>query len=388
MTKNDLAIFEDHKIRRIYDKETDTWFFSVVDVVQVLTQQTDYQTARKYWSVLKTRLKKEGSELTTKCSQLKLEAPDGKKYLTDVANVETLLRLIQSIPSPKTEPFKSWLTKVGYERIQKIADPERLLNRTRDNWSKQGCTYDDIPDFYKVYCEKDSVSLGTALMLWLDINPDGFDYQKEYYQYLRERKLYQEAEEITGKIQNAAMHSKELETIFTALAFSPKMQHAIENNIFYDANGIPIVHSVNLLKFVLWTEKKNYRRPFPKKLAIMIKEFHNVVDFRLENERLKAKNIKLEDELKIPNGKRLTTYQKVVTAALAKAYTKELLIQSFNTADNPISNKEVDKSTNTKLTYNRLTQELNDAIGFNLNQETIKEVIVDSIKHIPKVKNR
>jgi hypothetical protein len=101
MIKNDLALFEDHKIRRIYDKETDTWFFSVVDVVQVLTQQADYQTARKYWSVLKTRLKKEGSESTTKCSQLKLKAPDGKKYLTDVANVETLLRLIQSIPSPK-----------------------------------------------------------------------------------------------------------------------------------------------------------------------------------------------------------------------------------------------------------------------------------------------
>ena len=138
MIKNDLAIFEDHKIRRIYDKENDTWFFSVVDVVQVLTQQADYQTGRKYWSVLKTRLKKEGSESTTKCSQLKLKTPDGKKYLTDVANVETLLRLIQSIPSPKVEPFKLWLAKVGYERIQEIADPERSLNRARDNWSKQG----------------------------------------------------------------------------------------------------------------------------------------------------------------------------------------------------------------------------------------------------------
>lgn len=138
MIKNDLAIFEDHKIRRTYDKKSDTWFFSVVDVVQVLTHQTDYQTARKYWSVLKTRLKKEGSESTTKCSQLKLKAPDGKKYLTDVANVETLLRLIQSIPSPKAEPFKLWLAKVGYERIEEIADPERSLNRARDNWRKQG----------------------------------------------------------------------------------------------------------------------------------------------------------------------------------------------------------------------------------------------------------
>jgi len=254
-------------------------------------------------------------------------------------------------------------------------------------------TYDDIPDFYKVYYERELVSLYTAHMLWLDINPDGFDDQEEYHRYLKERGLYQEAIEITIKIQHSTKDSKELEIISTALAFSPKMQHAIENNIFYDANGIPIVDSVNLLKFVLWTEKKNYQHPFPKKLASIIKEFHNVPDFKLENERLKnelsdvkAKNIKLEDELKIPSGKRSTSYQKVVLAALAKAYTKELLIQSFNTADNPISNKELDKSTNTKLTYNKLTQELNDAIGFNLNQETIKEVIEDSIKHIPKVK--
>ncbi|MCP5363397.1 MAG: Bro-N domain-containing protein [Rickettsiaceae bacterium] len=138
MKENDLAIFEDHKIRRIYDKESDTWFFSVIDVVQVLTQQTDYQTARKYWNKLKERLRKEGSELVTICHQLKLEASDGKKYLTDVANVESLLRLIQSIPSPKAEPLKLWLAKVGYERIQEIADPERSLNRARDNWKKQG----------------------------------------------------------------------------------------------------------------------------------------------------------------------------------------------------------------------------------------------------------
>lgn len=383
MKKNDLALFEDHEIRRIYDKETDTWFFSVIDVVGVLTDSVD---AGAYWRKLKQRLTQKGSEIVTFCHGLKLEAPDGKKYLTDVANVETLLRLIQSIPSPKAEPFKSWLNKVGYERIQKIADPERLLNRTRDNRSNQGCTYDDVPDFYKVYCERELVSLYTAHMLWLDINPDGFDDQEEYHRYLRERGLYQEAIEITIKIQHTTNDSKELEIISAALAFSPKMQHTIENNILYDANGVPIVHSVNLLKFVLWTEKKNYRRPFPKKLASMIKEFHNVPDFRLENERLKAKNIKLEDELKIPKGKRLITYQKSFMAALAKAYGKESLTQSFRTADNPISNKKVDKSTNTKLTYNKLTQELNDAIGFNLNQETIKEVIEDSIKHIPKVK--
>lgn len=121
--KNDLTVFEDYKIRRLYDEETETWYFSVVDIIQVLTQQTDFQSAKNYWKVLKNRLKKEGSESVTKCNQLKMEAVDGKKYLTDVADPETLLRLIQSVPSPKAEPIKLWLAKVGYERMQDIADP-------------------------------------------------------------------------------------------------------------------------------------------------------------------------------------------------------------------------------------------------------------------------
>ena len=171
-------------------------------------------------------------------------------------------------------------------------------------------TYDDIPDFYKFYCERDLVSLGTALILWLDINPDEFNDQEEYYQYLGERKLYKKAMEITIKIQDAAIHTKELETIFTALAFSPKIEHVNKTNTSFDSNGIPIVHSVSLLNFVLWTEKKNYQHPFPKKLAIMIKEFHNVADFKEENEALKeklsdvlAQNSKLKTELETPNSK-------------------------------------------------------------------------------------
>lgn len=107
--KNTLAVFENFKIRRIYDEKSETWFFSVVDIIQVLIQQPDYQAARNYWKVLKNRLNKEGSETVTKCNRLKLEAADEKKYLTDVANPETLLRLIQSVPSPKTEPIKLWL---------------------------------------------------------------------------------------------------------------------------------------------------------------------------------------------------------------------------------------------------------------------------------------
>jgi hypothetical protein len=120
--KTDLAIFEDYNIRRIYDEKTEVWFFSVIDIVKVLTQQADFQKARKYWNKLKERLVAEGSESVTNCHQLKLEASDGKNYLTDVANPETLLRLVQSIPSPKAEPIKLWLAKVGYERMQEIAD--------------------------------------------------------------------------------------------------------------------------------------------------------------------------------------------------------------------------------------------------------------------------
>jgi DNA-damage-inducible protein D len=136
--KNDLILFEDYKVRRLYDEETETWYFSVIDIVQILTQQPEFQTARNYWNVLKTRLKKEGSQSLTNCKRLKLEAADGKKYLTDVANAETVLRLIQSIPSPKVEPIKLWLAKVGYERIQEMTDPEKSLDRARETWQKHG----------------------------------------------------------------------------------------------------------------------------------------------------------------------------------------------------------------------------------------------------------
>jgi len=136
--KTSPAIFENYKIRRVYDEKTETWYFSVVDIIQVLIQQPDYQTARKYWNKLKERLRKEGSESVTNCHRLKLEATDGKKYLTDVANAETLLRLVQSVPSPKAEPIKLWLAKVGYERMQEMAEPERALVRARENWQKHG----------------------------------------------------------------------------------------------------------------------------------------------------------------------------------------------------------------------------------------------------------
>ena len=132
------AFFEQHQIRRTYDEATETWWFSVVDIIQVLVQQPDFQIARKYWNKLKERLKKEGSESVTNCHRLKLPAADGKQYLTDVATAETLLRLIQSVPSPKAEPIKLWLARVGHERMQEMADPARALDRARDLWISHG----------------------------------------------------------------------------------------------------------------------------------------------------------------------------------------------------------------------------------------------------------
>lgn len=132
------ASFDGQSIRRVFDEATETWWFSVIDVVQVLTQQPDYQTARKYWNKLKERLGKEGSESVTNCHRLKLPAVDGKNYLTDVATAETLLRLVQSVPSPKAEPIKLWLAKVGYERMQEMADPALSLNRARQTWQQHG----------------------------------------------------------------------------------------------------------------------------------------------------------------------------------------------------------------------------------------------------------
>jgi DNA-damage-inducible protein D len=132
------AEFESQPIRRVYDEDTETWWFSVVDIVQVLTQQPNYQTARKYWNKLKERLGKEGSQSVTDCHRLKLPAADGKNYLTDVATAQTLLRLVQSVPSPKAEPIKLWLAKVGFERMQELADPARALDRARETWQKHG----------------------------------------------------------------------------------------------------------------------------------------------------------------------------------------------------------------------------------------------------------
>ena len=139
MSQNDkIQLFEDKRIRSAWDEEKEEWYFSVVDVVAVLTDQPDYQAARNYWKVTKKRLKDEGNETVTACNQLKMTASDGKKRLTDVADTEQLLRIIQSIPSPKAEPFKLWLAQVGRERIEETIDPELTIDRALETYLKKG----------------------------------------------------------------------------------------------------------------------------------------------------------------------------------------------------------------------------------------------------------
>jgi hypothetical protein len=217
MTEKSLAVFEGKQIRRHYNEQTETWYFSVVDILQVLIQQPDYQAARNYWKVLKNRLKKEGSESVTKCNRLKMEAADGKKYLIDVADPETLLRLIQSVPSPKAEPIKLWLAKVGYERLQDMSDPARSLDRAREYWQQHGRsekwiqqrmmgqeTRNKLTDYWKDHeiTKEDEYAILTNIIHqeW-----SGVSVKKH--------------KDIKGlKTQNLRDHMNEAELIFTALA--------------------------------------------------------------------------------------------------------------------------------------------------------------------------
>ena len=140
----DIHKFENKQVRSHWDAEQEKWYFSIVDVVSILTDQTDYQAARNYWKVLKHRLKKEGNETVTNCNRLKMLTADGKMRLTDVADTEQLLRLIQSVPSPKAEPFKQWLAKVGSERLDQIQDPELSIQQALQDYRRLGYSEDWI----------------------------------------------------------------------------------------------------------------------------------------------------------------------------------------------------------------------------------------------------
>jgi DNA-damage-inducible protein D len=238
MKDTSLAVFEGKQIRRYYDENTETWYFSVVDIIQVLIQQPDYQTARKYWNKLKERLKKEGSESATKCHQLKMAAADGKKYFTDTADPETLLRLIQSVPSPKAEPIKLWLAKVGYERMQDMADPARSLDRAREYWQQHGRS--------EKWIQQRMMGQETRNKLtdyWKD-----HDVKKEEEYAILTNIIHQEWTGVTVKkhkemkglkTQNLRDHMNEAELIFTALAELSTRQIAESvNAIGIDENAV------------------------------------------------------------------------------------------------------------------------------------------------------
>ena len=207
--------FEKHAIRRFYDEKNEMWYFSVVDVVAALT---DSVNPRDYWFKMKIRVKTEaGLELSTICRQLKMKAPDGKMRETDCANVEGLFRIIQSIPSPKAEPFKQWLAKVGYERIQDMGDPARSLDRAREYWQQQGRS--------EKWIQQRMMGQETRNKLtdyWKDHEIKG----EEEYAILTNI-IHQEwsgvsvkkHKDIKGlKTQNLRDHMSEAELIFTALA--------------------------------------------------------------------------------------------------------------------------------------------------------------------------
>lgn len=140
----DLMKFENKQVRSHWDAEEEKWYFSIVDVIAVLTDSPNYQTARNYWKVLKNRLNKEGNETVTNCNQLKMRAADGKMRMTDVADTEQLLRLIQSVPSPKAEPFKQWLAKVGSQRLDQLQDPELSIQQALQDYRRLGYSDDWI----------------------------------------------------------------------------------------------------------------------------------------------------------------------------------------------------------------------------------------------------
>ena len=234
-----LAIFETHKIRRHYDELRETWYFSVIDIVAVLTEQTNFKKAKSYWTTLKNRLKTEGSELVTKCDQLKLKSADGKFYNTDVANVETILRLIQSVPSKKAEPIKLWLAKVGYERMQEMTDPEKALNRSREYWQKQGrsekwiqqrMTGQETRNKLTDYWAENGVKQGDEFAILTNIiHQEWSDLSVKSHKNLKGLKT-----------QNLRDHMSEEELIFTALAeLSTRRIAETDQTVGLEENKIP-----------------------------------------------------------------------------------------------------------------------------------------------------
>ena len=225
----ELKLFEGNRIRHVYDEEKETYYFSVVDIVAILIEK-DYQSARKYWKVLKGRIVKEGNnELVTNCYQLKLESADGKKYKTDVADIKIIFRIIQSIPSKKAEPIKQWLAKVGQERVKEMADPSTAIDRARetykklgrsDKWIQQRMTGQETRNKLTDYWKDHEISEGEEYAILTNII-----HQEWSGLSVKEHK------NLKGlKSQNLRDHMSEAELIFTALAELSTRQIAESKN--------------------------------------------------------------------------------------------------------------------------------------------------------------
>ena len=227
--EENLQIFEGNRIRHIYDEEKETYYFSVVDIITILIEK-DYQTARKYWKVLKGRLVNEGfDELVTNCYQLKMQADDGKMRKTDAADIKTIFRIIQSVPSKKAEPIKQWLAKVGQERVKEMADPSTAIDRARetykklgrsDKWIQQRMTGQETRNKLTDYWKDHEITEGEEYAILTNII-----HQEWSGLSVKEHK------DLKGlKSQNLRDHMSEAELIFTALAELSTRQVAENNN--------------------------------------------------------------------------------------------------------------------------------------------------------------
>ena len=225
----ELKLFEGNRIRHIYDEEKETYYFSVVDIIAILIEK-DYQSARKYWNKLAQRLRDEGSEQTvTNCHQLKLQADDGKMRKTDVADIKTIFRIIQSVPSKKAEPIKQWLAKVGQERVQEMADPSTAIDRARETykklgrsekWIQQRMTGQETRNKLTDYWSEHDIKEGEEYAILTNII-----HQEWSGLSVKEHK------NLKGlKSQNLRDHMSEAELIFTALAELSTRQIAESEN--------------------------------------------------------------------------------------------------------------------------------------------------------------
>ena len=276
--QNAIKVFEEKKVRTLWDSETEEWYFSIVDVVAVLTD-SDYQTARNYWKVLKNRLKKEGNESVTNCNQLKMLSSDGKYYKTDVATTEQLFRLIQSIPSPKAEPFKLWMAQVAKERLNQMQDPELSIEQAMtdykrlgysDNWINQRLKSIEIRKDLTDEWKRQGLEEGVQFATLTDIIYKTWEGKtaKEYKQFKRLKK-----ENLRDNMTNkelvlnmlAELSTKEISEVTETETFDDHMEVARRGaNVAKEARmkleeetGRPVVTPINAKGFLQLEQDKD-----------------------------------------------------------------------------------------------------------------------------------